>query len=129
MTSQDDTLSVKTAIDRTLRTIEERARLYRNLVVAVSIVLIGSSVASIVLRLWWPLTGLALIVPATAMYLVLDTRLVRGWVAEMGSLQETDAMNLESFARGILSHPLLPKTTLIGMLNLLGGSEDLDTER
>src|SRR5258705_9410853 len=51
------------AIDFTLRTIETRARLYRNVLVAVALVSVGSVLASLIGWRVWPLAGLILIVP------------------------------------------------------------------
>jgi hypothetical protein len=116
MASEDKALAVKAAIDLTVRTIEQRARLYRNLAAAVSVFLVGSVVTTAVLRSWWPLTGLLLIVPATGGYLGWDARLVRRWMTTILSLEETNTTTLAWFSKALLSHPLVPKATVQGML-------------
>ena len=54
------------AIDITVRTIEGRARLYRNLVVAVSAVSVLSILLAVLFRQWLALTGLVLLVPSVS---------------------------------------------------------------
>lgn len=49
------------AIDITLRTIEGRARLYRNLVLAVSVVSVLSILITVLFRQWIALTGILLL--------------------------------------------------------------------
>lgn len=114
----DTTLAFKAAIDLTLRTIEQRVRLYRNLVAAVSVLLVSSVTASVVLRAWWPLVALFLIAPATGAYLALDTRLVRRWVLQIRGLGN-DSRMIELLSNGILAHPVIPKETVKSMLTQL----------
>lgn len=114
----DETLAVKAAIDLTLRTIGQRARLYGNLVAAVSVLLVGSVTASVVLRAWWALLGLLLIAPATGAYLAMDARLVRHWVFQMRGLGNESRMS-QLLSNAILAHPVIPKETVKSMLTQL----------
>lgn len=125
MASQNEVLAVKTAIELTLHTIEQRARLYRKLVVAVSVLLVCSVMTSMIVRSWWPLSGLLLIVAATAAYLALDARLVRGWIRRVFRLRDTEGLNLESLSGAMLSYPFIPPVTLRAMLDELNGVADI----
>jgi hypothetical protein len=81
------------AIDITNRTIEARAGLYRNLVVAVCAVSVLSILVAVLFRQWMSLAGLVLLVPLTGGFLFLDSRLVRRWragIVEMGRSRSLD---------------------------------------
>lgn len=116
MTPPSEALAVQTGIDLTLRTVEQRVRLYRCVMIAFLILLVGSVGLSLVVRLWWPLTGLILTVPATASYLALDGRAVRRWASQIQDLRNSHGLSLQVFSGMILAHPLIPKGTAKGML-------------
>src|SRR5260370_31655590 len=85
------------AIDITLRATEERARLYRNLVVAVSAV----SVLAVFFRHWLALAGLIILVPLTGAYLVLDSRLLRLWRAGIVEMLRLRGLDVTAFSKTI----------------------------
>jgi hypothetical protein len=116
MTPPSEALAVQTGIDLTLRTVEQRVRLYRWVMIAFLILLVGSVGLSLVVRLWWPLTGLILTVPAMASYLALDGRAVRRWASQIQDLRNSHGLSLQVFSGMILAHPLIPKGTAKGML-------------
>jgi hypothetical protein len=81
------------AVDIMIRAIEDRVRLYRNLVVAVSTLSVLSILLSALFRQWLALTGLLLLVPLTGGFLFLDSRLVRqlrAGIVEMARLRSLD---------------------------------------
>src|SRR5580704_4090640 len=96
------------AIDITIRTIEDRARLYRNLVVAVSAVSVLSIILSVLFRQWLALTGLVLLVPLTGGFLFFDSRLVRRWrggIVEMMVLRGLDSVTFRNTISGFRHLP------------------------
>jgi hypothetical protein len=116
MASRDEARAVQTAIDLTLRTIEQRARLFRKLVAVVSLLLVVSGVTSVVLTARLLLGGLILITLAIRAYLALDARLVGKWVSMLFELRDTTGTNLDAFSSALHAHPLIPHGTLQGML-------------
>ena len=107
------------AIDLTVRAIEGRARLYRDLVVAVSAVSMLSILLSILFHRWLLLTGLVLLAPLTGGFLFFDSRLVRRWragIVEMASLRSLDRT---TFQKTISGFRQLPPNTLKSMLSTL----------
>src|SRR6516225_5900857 len=71
------------AIDLTLRAIERRRRLYRNLVLCVTTVSLASVLSAALLRQWMALSGFIFLVPLTGGFLMLDNRLFRRWRSEI----------------------------------------------
>ena len=104
------------AIDTTVRTIEDRARLYRNLVVAVSVVSVLSILLTVLFRQWLALIGLVLLVPLTGGYLFLDSRLVRRWRAGIGEMTRLRSLDVFTFLKTISGFRHLPANTLKAML-------------
>jgi hypothetical protein len=107
------------AIDITVRTIEGRARLYRNLVVAVSAVSVLSILWAVLFRQWLALTGLVLLVPLTGGFLFFDSRLVRRWrggIVEMARLRSLDRA---TFLKTISGFRHLPPNALKAMLSTI----------
>jgi hypothetical protein len=107
------------AIDVTVRAIEGRARLYRNLVVAVSAVSVLSILLTVLFRLWLPLAGFVILVPLTGGYLFFDIHLVRRWrtgIVEMVCLRSLDQ---PTFLKTISGLRQLPPTALKAMLSTL----------
>jgi hypothetical protein len=104
------------AIDSTVRTMENRATLYRNLVVAVSAVSVLSIFFMVLFRHWIALAGLVLPVPLTGAFLFFDSRLVRRWragIVEMARLRDLDEQN---FVKTISAFRHLPPNALKAML-------------
>jgi hypothetical protein len=104
------------AIDITIRTIEDRARLYRNLVVAVSAVSVLSIILSVLFRQWLALTGLVLLVPLTGGFLFFDSRLVRRWrggIVEMMVLRGLDSVTFRNTISGFRHLPANALKTML----------------
>jgi hypothetical protein len=116
---QGEVSPVKEGIDLTLRTIEGRACLYRNLLVVVSALLVGSAVGGVVLRSWWPLVGVMLVAPATGTYFALDTRQVHWWTVQILGLWRAKRMSLAAFSSNVLAFPSIPKETVRAMIATL----------
>jgi len=110
---------MQAAIQATLAAIQNRARLYRNLVVSVTAVLIGSVVVAVVFRSLIPLIGFSLLVPLAGAYFVLDNRCTRLWSKQVLEMWAEGKLNLTAFSGAISAHPYVPRGTLEGMLGLL----------
>jgi hypothetical protein len=111
------------AIDSTVRTIENRARLYRNLVVAISAVPVLSIFFLVLFRHWIALAGLVILVPLTGAFLFFDSRLVRRWragIVEMARFRDLDEGN---FVKTISAFRHLPPNALKAMLLTIPSEE------
>ena len=107
------------AIDITVRTIEGRARLYRNLVVAVSAVSVLSILLAVLFRQWLALTGLVLLVPLTGGFLFFDSRLVRRWRAAIVEMGRFRSLDRATFLKTISGFRHLPPNALKAMLSTI----------
>jgi hypothetical protein len=107
---------MRQAIETTHVAIQDRAKLYRKLVVCVSFLLLASIISAIVVRRAIPLAGIVLLVPLAGTYFVLDGRLTRRWMREVLELWARRELDLEAFATAIRAHPWLPQRTVEGLL-------------
>jgi hypothetical protein len=107
-----------TAINLTLMTIDRRIRLYRTLVVFVIAVGLGSPTLSFLLRNLLALLGLLAIVPAVAVYLYVDKRVVHGWAAKIRGLS-AKGLDVGQFQSTIRSFRHIPSPTVNAMLTLV----------
>jgi hypothetical protein len=117
------------AIGTTLRTIEDRAKLYRNLVVAMSIVLLASLVLAVFSRQWLALSGLVIIVPLTGGFLFLDSHLVLQWRGGILDMARLRGLDLAMFAKTISGFRQLPPDSLKAMLATLPVGSDVTKQR
>jgi hypothetical protein len=110
---------MRDAIELTLRAIESRARLYRNIVVIVSLSIVGAPIVALVSWSWWPLAWLAVLPVVVATYLALDTSLVRRWNRRVTAVCLAQGIPLAEFAKTVGSIRTLPQGTVHGMLATL----------
>jgi len=113
------------AIEVTLRTIEERARLYRNLVVAVSAVSVLSVLFAVFFRQWLALAGLIVLVPLTGAYLILDSRLLRLWRAGIVQMLRMRGLDVTAFSKTISGFRHVPPNSLNAMISTLPARPEL----
>ena len=117
------------ATNATVRLIERRARAYRDIVVAVS--LLGLMVLG--WALWWrsvrPLALLLLLVPLTLLCLWQDRWLLNGWRARLLADWKAGAVDFAALRSTLLANPTLPKTTVAAMLDSLPDQGNLVHER
>jgi hypothetical protein len=107
------------AIDMTLATFEDRGRLYRNLVVAVSLVSLGSILTALLCWRGLPLAGLIIVVPLTGAFIYLDTRRVSAWRNSVLSMCRTRGLDLALFCNTVSQLKHLPQGSLQSMLATL----------
>lgn len=114
-----DAALMATAINLTLRAIEERASLYKGLIVLVSVTSVLALILAALLRSWIPLLGFGLLVPLASGYLLLDGRHVNRWRMNILELWCQRGLNLALFAKSISAYPSVPPRTLDGMLSAI----------
>ncbi len=113
----------RTAIELTISTVTERARIFRNQVVAVVVAGSFSLVGVVALRMFWPLTGLVTLVPVCGLFLWFDTRRVTKWRSAILDMWARRDIDLLAFGHAIRAVPNLPAPTLNSMLSLLGTAQ------
>jgi len=106
-------------------TIGSRARSYRNLVVAVVLTGFSFLIWAIVARSISPLSGFILLFPVCSFYFLMDDRLLSRWRSCL--LTDWVAANIEFryFREAINANSLLPKETVLGMLETLPAMGDV----
>jgi len=112
------------AINTTLRAIEGRTRLYRNLVVAVSLVSVLSVCLAVFLRQWLALAGLIILVPLIGAYLLLDSRLLRLWRARIVEMVRSRGLDVTTFSKTISGFRHIPPNSLRVMIATLPANDD-----
>ena len=111
------------AINLTLRAMEQRTRCYRNLVVGVSLTLLGSLTLALVFRKWILLGGWLAPPLLVGCFLYLDARTVRAWrdrILEMRDQRGLDVAALEQTLT-VLRH--IPEATLRSMFTILNSEK------
>jgi hypothetical protein len=117
--SADPGAVILDAINLTLKTIEGRARLYRKIVVCVSVTFVAALILAAGLRSWQPLVGLILLVPVSGAFLAIDSRKVRSWQTSMLQMWRVRGLDLGEFERLIAKLGHVPVHTVRGMLMVL----------
>ena len=107
------------AVDVTLRTFEARSRVYRNLVVAVSLVGATSILSAVILWTAIPLLGVALVVALTAGFARHDAYRVSRWRTEILEMYRTRGLDLAAFYSTLSKFKHLPEGSLGAMLATL----------
>jgi hypothetical protein len=108
--------TVKDALDVTTRTIDRRARAYRDLVVVISITWIAAVVWAAITWSGLPLLILLSFVPLCAGFFVLDSILVNRWRDQLLRMWVEDDLDFSVFASSIAAIRFLPTSTLRAML-------------
>lgn len=107
------------AISGTLRTLEDRGRYFRNLIIAVVAVSGVSCLLTIIFLRWMPLFGFILLIPLVGGFLILDSRRVRRWRSEILQMCRAEALDYPLFQKTIAGFQHLPTRTLLSMLATL----------
>ena len=119
----------RTAIDQTARTIERRARYFRNQVVIV--VTISALVVIAAMVSWSPsaLWGFFLLVPACGLFFYADNRALNEWRFQQLAAWNMRDIDFAAFRESICANPALPKATTVGMLMTLPSVGDIASEQ
>jgi hypothetical protein len=111
------------ALNLTLRTIEERARRYRNLVIAVTILTLLSILCAILCRQWLFLGALVLVVPLIGGFFILDSRNICHWKAEILEMSLARGLDLPLFLKTAAELRRFSPPTLQDMLLMISQDE------
>ena len=109
----------RSAIDATTDAIRGRARRYRNLVVSVSIVLVGTILVALITWSRLPLLLLAVAVPLYVGFAIDDARRLLSWQQQVLELWTEAQIDLRALSNTLGSVPGLPQRTVDGMLTLV----------
>ena len=119
----------RVAINRTTDTIDRRARYFRNLVVAVVAVSLGSLACAALIRRPAALAGLLLLLPLCGLFFFLDAKILDAWRSPILHAWVKKEIDFYAFRDAINAVPKLPKETLGGMLATLPSPPDLAAEQ
>jgi hypothetical protein len=117
------------AIDQTTKTIDSRARHFRNLVVTVVSVGLGSIGWAAVTWTFSPLAGLLLLFPACGLFFFLDAKLLNDWRSHLLDAWVEKDIDFGAFCDAISAITTLPKGTLQSMLATLPSAGDFVEEQ
>ena len=119
----------RTAIERTTRVIERRARYYRNLVVAVVLIGVASVAWALAARTLSGLAGVLFLVPACGLFFFADARLLNQWRSGVLASWASGELDLAAFRSAMRAHPGLPQETRDAMLGTLPSTAELLEEQ
>jgi hypothetical protein len=119
----------RSAIDRTTGTIDQRAKYFRNLVMAVVIVSLGSLGWAGLIRRPAALAGILLVLPLCGLFFFLDAKLLDSWRSHILKAWVKKDIDFRAFSDAVNAVPKLPKETLGGMLATLPSPSDLAAEQ
>ncbi len=117
------------AIEHTTRAVDTRARYYRNLIVAVIVLSLGSLAWAAATRTVSPLVGLLLLLPTCGFFFFLDEKLLTDWRSGLIGPWVKKDLDFMSFRQALESIPKLPRDTLRTMLATLPDGGDLVGEQ
>ena len=117
------------AIVQTITTIDTRARYFRNLVVTVVALTLGSISGAAVTWTFSPLAGLLLLLPVCGLFFFLDAKLLSDWRSQLFDAWLKKDIEFRDFCEAVSAIPMLPKDTLQRMLTTLPLTGDLPAEQ
>jgi hypothetical protein len=98
------------AILQTITTIDIRARYFRNLVVTVVMLTVGSIGWAAVTWTFSPLAGLLLLLPLCGLFFFLDAKLLNDWRSQLFDAWLRKDIEFRDFCEAASAIPMLPKT-------------------
>jgi hypothetical protein len=107
------------AINLTFRTMERRTRLYRNLVICVSLTLLGSLALAVVFRKWIILLGLLAPPFYVGCFVYVDSRTLRAWRDRVLAMQNERSLEVEQLKKLLSDLRHIPAATLQSMFATL----------
>jgi len=110
-------------IDQTTSAIDQRVRYYRNLIVAVVVVILGFVVWAVFAWAWRPLLGCFFLFPICGVYFFLDGQLLQSWRAQLLEPWCKRELDFLVFQPAIEAVPGLPPESLRSMLATLPFSD------
>jgi hypothetical protein len=119
----------RTAIDQTTNTIDRRAKHFRNLIVAVTCICLGSLLWAGITISWHPFTGMILLLPACGIYLLYDGRELNHWRHQLFKKWIKQEIDFRALCDAVSSITTLPKDSMQSMLETLPLDSDLVSEQ
>lgn len=119
----------RVAIDLTTRTIDSRAKYFRNLIVAVVLVSLGSIGWAMFAWVISPLSGVFLLFSVCGLYFFIDGKLLNDWRSKLLEGWVRGELDFRAFRQAVDAIPTLPKNTLQGMIETLPPAGDLLIEQ
>lgn len=119
----------RNAIDFTTATINKRAKLYRNLIIAVSFAGIAFIAFAVISWSLIPLVGIIFLVPCCGMYLWLDGNLLNQWRYKLLKDWNIGEIDFRALRDAIAGISILPKNTVESMMAMLPYAGDLVAEQ
>lgn len=117
------------AIDLTTQTIDNRAKYYRNLVVAVVLTSLASMGWALVSWSLSPLSGLFLIFPICGLFFFIDAKLLNEWRDQLFQSWVKKDIDFCGLCDAVNAISILPKDTLQGMLAILPVAGNISAEQ
>lgn len=117
------------AIEYTTQVIEKRARYFRNLVVLVTGISLGSMLWAAITWRWFPFIGMLLLPPVCILYLYLDARLLDRWRHDCFVKWIQTEIDFRALHTVLSAISALPRGTVQSMLETLPMEDDLERER
>lgn len=117
------------AIDLTTQTIDNRAKYYRNLVVAVVLTSLASMGWALVSWSLSPLSGLFLIFPICGLFFFIDAKLLNEWRDQLFQSWVKKDIDFCGLCDAVNAISILPKDTLQGMLATLPVAGNISAEQ
>jgi len=111
------------AVNLTFRTMERRVRLYRNLVIAVSLTTMASVILSVILRRWVALLGFLALPAYVCGYLSLDNWIVRAWCDRVLAMRDEGGLNVAQLKQTLTALHCIPHATLHSMFATLDSTQ------
>src|SRR5690349_2787902 len=118
----------RVGIELTMRTIERRARYYRNQVIAVALLILVDAGWALAARSVLPLLAILLLVPICGLFLGADHRALNDWRSALLEAWSRRDLDFTAFRDAIRAHPALPPDTAEAMLATLPIVGDLAAE-
>ncbi len=119
MTQSTPNSGLKAAIKVTTRTIDQRAALFRNLVIGIVVSVLIPTLWALIQFSWTPLTGVLLCIPLCVVFLCLDIKKMDQWQIQILTAWRHGDLDLEIFGQSMSTMRTLPQGTLHGMLETL----------
>ena len=111
------------SLNVTLRTMERRLRLYRNLVICVSLAMFGSLIIALVFRKWMVLSGWLAIPLFVGCFFYLDSRTVRVWRERVLAMQKERGLDIAQLERSLTAMRYIPDATRRSMFALFSSEK------
>ena len=112
-----------------MQKIDRRAKFFRNLIVAVTFVGLGSILWAGIAWSWLPLAGIFLLVPFCGLYFFIDEKLLNRWQHELFAHWESGVLDFRALYEAVTAISTLPKNTVESMLETLPTGENLVKEQ